>query len=109
MITRIVRGVLRPNSEGRVFELLRAASTANPRPPGMLGMSISRQVRDGCIELVAVTVWEDIESMAAIMGPSWRDPSWLPELADAVERSSLEILETVVSSYEDLRLLAVAD
>jgi hypothetical protein len=47
--------------------------------------------------------------MAAVVGPSWRDPSWLPALADAVERSSLEILETVVSSYEDLRLLAVAD
>ena len=107
MITRITRGVLRPNSEARVFELLRAATEAADRPPGMLGMSISRQVRDGCIELVAVTIWQDIESMAAIMGPSWRDPSWLPELADAVERSSLEILETVVSSYEDLRLLAV--
>ena len=101
--------MLRPNSEARVFELLRAATEAADRPPGMLGMSISRQVRDGCIELVAVTIWQDIESMAAIMGPSWRDPSWLPELADAVERSNLEILETVVSSYEDLRLLAAAD
>ena len=109
MITRITRGVLRPNSEARVFELLRAATEAADRPPGMLGMSISRQVRDGCIELVAVTIWQDIESMAAIIGPSWRDPSWLPELTDAVERSSLEILETVVSSYEDLRLLAAAD
>lgn len=102
MITRITRGTLHPNTEPRAFELLRAATKANPRPPGLLGLSISRQVRDGQIELVSVTIWQDVDAMSAIMGPQWSKPTWLPGLAGAIDESSLEILETVVSSYEDL-------
>jgi hypothetical protein len=107
MITRITRGTLHPNSEGRVFEILREATRAAPRPPGLLGVSISRHVRDGMTELVSVSIWRDVDSMAAVMGPGWREPTWLPGLDEAIAQSSLEILETVVSSYDELSELGL--
>ena len=107
MITRITRGTLRPNSEGRVFEILREATRANPRPPGLLGVSISRHVNGSVTELVSVSIWQDVDTMAAVIGPAWREPAWLPGLDEAIASSSLEILETVVSSYDELAAPAV--
>ena len=109
MITRITRGKLHVNAEARVFEILREAITANPRPPGMLGLSISRQVTAGITELVAVTVWQDLEAMSANMGPQWMEPTWLGPLQEAIADSSVEILETVVSSYEELASAVTPD
>ena len=106
MITRITRGVLVPNSEGRVFEALREATQRNPKPPGLLGLSISRHVNGATTELVSVTIWQDIASMAAVMGPSWKEPTWLPALQESVADSTIEILETVVSSYDQLLEIA---
>jgi hypothetical protein len=102
MITRITRGKLHPNAEARVFEILREATRGGVQPPGLLGMSISRQVVDGHVELVSVSIWQDVETMATIMGPNWREPAWLPGLAGVVADSRLELLETVVTSYRDL-------
>jgi hypothetical protein len=102
LITRITRGTVRPHSEQRAFDILREATRANPRPPGLLGVSISRHVVGGVTELVAVSIWRDLDAMVAVIGPGWREPTWLPGIADAIDKSSLEILETVVSSYEEL-------
>jgi hypothetical protein len=103
MITRITRGSLRPNSEARVFEILRAAAgSRDSRPEGMLGMSISRNVGENGVELVAVTIWSDLESMATVMGPNWQEPAWLPGLSDHIVDSRTELLETVVSSFEEV-------
>ena len=103
MITRITRGTLRPNTEGRVFEVLRDATRASPRPPGLLGVSISRHVTGKVTELVAVSIWSDVDAMVAVMGDKWREPAWLPGLSEFMIDSTLEILETVMSSYEELR------
>jgi hypothetical protein len=100
---------LRPNTEARVFEVLRTATEANPRPDGLLGVSLSRKVTPKGTELVAVTIWHDLEMMAAVIGPRWREPTWLPGLEECIAESSLEILETVVSSYEDLLSLKPAE
>jgi hypothetical protein len=102
MITRITRGTLRPNSEARVFEILREATGSSGRPKGMLAMSISRNVGEKNVELVAVTVWDDLESMAAVMGPHYREAAWLPGLGEHITSSSTELLETVVSTFDDL-------
>lgn len=80
MITRITRGSLRPK--------------------GMLGLSISRNVGEKGVE-VAVTVWSDLESIAAVIGPDRREAAWLPGLADHIVDSRTELLETVVSTFED--------
>jgi hypothetical protein len=106
MITRITRGTLRPNTEGRVFEVLRDATRANPRPPGLLGVSISRHVNGTVTELVAVSIWSDVDAMTAVLGEKWREPTWLPGLTESIVDSRLEILETVVSSYEELTTAA---
>lgn len=37
-----------------------------------------------------------------ILGSRWAGPSWLPGLDECVEISSVEMLETVVSSVDEL-------
>ena len=106
MITRITKATIRDNAEARVFEVLRQATQAHPRPPGLVDIVISRQVKANATEVVAITVWEDLESMISVVGPNWREPSWLPALGDAVIDDSLEILETVVTSYDGLLQLS---
>lgn len=106
MITRITRGKLRPNTEGRVFEMLRQASSARPLVPGLVNMSLSRTVDGHDTVLVAVTVWTDVDAMAAVLGPSWQEPSWMPGLGELVAEATVEILETVATSAQDLSELA---
>ena len=108
MITRITRGTLRPNSEQRVFDILRSATQASPNVSGLSSMSISRKVGANGVELVAVTIWSDVDVMAKVLGPTWAEPSWLPGLDECVESSSVEMLETVVTSVKDLAELATA-
>lgn len=45
MVTRITRGRLMPNSEARVFAMLRSAAAAQPVVPGLVSMSLSRMVQ----------------------------------------------------------------
>jgi hypothetical protein len=82
--------------------LLREAAGSTTRPSGLLGMSISRQVVAGCAELVSVSIWQDMDTMVSVMGPRWREPAGLPGLEEAGTESKIELLEAVVTSYEDL-------
>lgn len=45
--------------------------------------------------------------MIAVLGGRADQPSWLPGLADCVVDSEVELLETVVSSFEELADLAL--
>jgi heme-degrading monooxygenase HmoA len=109
MITRITRGRIRPHAKARVFEMLRSAVQTGTAPRGMLSLSISRRATEDYVELVSVTVWEDVEAMAAAFGPSWREPTWMVGLEDAVLSSDLEIFETAVFGYDALAKLARAE
>jgi hypothetical protein len=109
MITRITRGRLRPNAEARVFEMLRSAVQTGSAPRGMLSLSISRRAMEDQVELVSVTVWEDVDAMSAALGPNWREPTWMVGLEDAVLSSDVEIFETVVLGYDALAKLAKLD
>lgn len=103
MITRITRGTLHRNSEARVFEVLRTAFEGAPRPPGLRSFTLNRRVTSrSTVELVAITVWDDVESMEATIGPRWREPSWLPGLEGSIDEQSVDILEAVVFGYEHL-------
>lgn len=108
MITRITRGTLRPNTEARVFEILRTAATSTPSVPGMVSMSISRRIDPAGIRLVAITQWETMASMVAQLGDNSNQPAWPPGLADCVAESEVELLETVVSSFQELADLVPA-
>ena len=72
-------------------------------------MTISRRAAEQYVELISVTVWDDVDAMAAALGPRWREPSWLSGLIDAVISSDLEIYETVMLGYENRVKLMVPD
>ena len=106
MVTRITRGRLMPNSEARVFAMLRTAAAAHPMIPGLQSMSLSRVVQGRDTVLVAVTVWDDFEAMAKVLGPTWQAQSWMPGLDELVAEATVEILETVATSAQELMELA---
>ncbi len=107
MVTRITRGRLMPNSEARVFAMLRTVAAAQPMIPGLQSISLSRMVQGRDTVLVAVTVWDDVETMAKVLGPTWQAPSWiLPGLDELVAEATVEILETVATSAQKLMELA---
>jgi len=103
MITRITRGRVRTNAEGLAVERLRAAIRDSPSPPaGLVHFSLSRRNEGDCVELVAITVWEDAESMADALGPDWQSVAWSPSIIELMEASSTEMLETVVETLDRL-------
>jgi hypothetical protein len=102
MIVRLSRARLRRDREDGAFEYLRKASSAGPRPDGMEAMFIGRRTGADADELVAITVWRDLDALIAIFGPSWSEPSFFPELKDAIIDSTVEHFETIAERYEDL-------
>jgi len=106
VITRITRGVLDRDHEAEVFEFLRTAVASRPQLPGLMGFSLSRTMQDRSVVLVSVSHWTDIDTMAATLGPSWHQPSW-PGLNEYLTDASVEILETVATSLEEIEELSV--
>lgn len=102
MIVRLSRARLRRDREDGAFEFLRKASTAGPRPDGMEAMFIGRRTGTDADELVAITVWHDLEGLIATFGPEWAEPSFFPQLKDAIIDSTVEHFETIAEEYEDL-------
>lgn len=102
MIVRLSRARRRRDREDGAFEFLRKAFTAGPRPEGMEAMFIGRRTGDEADELVAITVWHDLDSLIRIFGPTWAEPSFFPQLKDAIIHSSVEHFETIAERYEDL-------
>ena len=50
----------------------------------MEAMFIGRRTGADADELVAITVWRDLDALIAIFGSSWSEPSFFPELRDAI-------------------------
>ena len=107
MIVRLSRARLRRDREDGAFEYLRKASSAGPKPDGMEAMFIGRRTGADADELLAITVWRDLDALIAIFGPSWSEPSFFPELKDAIIDSTVEHFETIAERYEDLPTLGV--
>lgn len=108
MIIRITRGRVRPGTEAEVFARLRDASEERGRPDGLRARFIGRHLTADGLELVAITVWSDVDTLIAVLGAGWESPRWLPGLEDLVTHSSVEHLETVVVDFEGLAGLASA-
>jgi hypothetical protein len=102
LIVRISRGLIIPGGEAEAFALLRDSLAAGGRPDGLEAFVIARRMVEGQLELVAMTGWRDLPSMVAIMGSDLQSPSWLPRLAELVQASSVEYLESIADSYGDL-------
>jgi hypothetical protein len=82
--------------EAEVFESLRKGAASRPQLPGLVGFSLSRILQDRAVVLVSVSYWTDIDTMAAALGPGWRQPSW-PGLNEHLTGATVEILETVAT------------
>jgi len=106
VITRITRGVLDRDHEAEVFEFLRVAAASRPQLPGLIGFSLSRTMQDRSVVLVSVSHWTDVDTMAATLGPGWHQPSW-PGLNEYLTDASVEILETVATSLEEIEELSL--
>jgi len=106
LITRITRGRLAPNTEARVFSILRTAAAAQPIPPGMASMSLSRTMEDRDTVLVAVSVWSDMAAMTAALSADWQEPSWPTGIGECIESATVEILETVATAIDVEHLAA---
>lgn len=107
MIVRVSRARLRRDREAGAFEFLRKAASADPRPDGMEAMFIGRRTGNEADEIVAITVWRDLETLIAVLGPTWAEPSFFPELQAAIIDSTVEHFETIVERYEDLKTLGL--
>jgi heme-degrading monooxygenase HmoA len=103
MIVRISRAHIKPNNEAAAFQILRDATGARERPAGLEALFISRRMANGGNELVAISVWRDLDAMAAVMTDDWRRPRFLPSLDSLIEDPSVEHFETIVEDYESLR------
>ena len=107
MIVRLSRARLRRDREDGAFEFLRKASSAGPKPAGMEAMFIGRRTGADADEIVAITVWRDLDALISIFGPSWSEPGFFPELNDAIIDSSVEHFETIAERYEDLSVIGL--
>jgi len=102
---RLSRARLRRDREDGAFEFLRTAASSGPGPEGMEAMFIGRRTGTDADELLAITVWRDLDTLIATFGPKWSEPSFFAELQGAIIDSSVEHFETIAERYEDLRTL----
>ena len=102
MIVRISRGRIRRGHEAEAFGLLRKSITGQGSTAGLMAFMIARRMIEGQLELVALTTWQDLDSMVAVMGEDWQTPSWLAALEPLVESSSVEHLETIAENFRGL-------
>lgn len=99
LIIRITRGRVRPGTEGDVFARLRTAPEGG-RPDGLRALFIGRHLTSDGLELVAITVWSDVEALIGVMGEGWEAPKWLAGLEELVTDSTVEHLETAVEDFD---------
>jgi len=107
MIVRVSRARLRREKEDGAFEFLRKAASSGDRPDGMEAMFIGRRTAPGADEILAITVWRDLNTLIAVFGPTWSQPGFFPQLQDAIIDSTVEHFETIAEQYEDLAILGL--
>lgn len=103
MIVRISRARVMRNAEAAAFDILRTAVAGTPQPDGLQAMFIGRRLHGDENELVALTVWRDLDAMSATLGADWDRPQFLPALQPYLEQPTVEHFDTFVDRYEDLR------
>jgi heme-degrading monooxygenase HmoA len=103
VIVRISRARIKPNSEAAAFQILRDAVGSVDKPPGLEAVFISRRMSNGGNELVAISVWHDLEAMVAVVTDDWQRPRFLPSLDTLIEDPSVEHYETIAEDFEALK------
>ncbi len=96
MIIRVFRPTIRPGKEPEFEAFLR--DTAHPlvsRQSGLVAQHVGKPRDPSSTEYVFVTVWEDVESIAAVGGGRW------PEAVIASEEEHL-LKDTWIGHYQVL-------
>lgn len=100
MIIRITRGQVRQDAEGEVVARLRAATEARGRPDGLHALFIGRQLGPRGVELVAITVWRDANTITDVLGEGWESSKWLAGVDEHMSNSTVEHWETAVEDFD---------
>jgi quinol monooxygenase YgiN len=106
MIVRITRARIRPRNEAAAFELLRTFAASTRTPDGLDSIHVGRRATVVGDELVAVTVWRDLEALQDSLGPDFEKPGFVPELDRLLEDVTVELYETIVDQFEDIEATA---
>ena len=106
MIIRISRGRVRPGTEAEVFGRLRAATEGRQRPAGLAALFVGRHLTEDGLEVVAITVWTDVEALIGVLGSGWESPKWLGAVEELITNSTVEHLETAIEDFERLDAFA---
>jgi quinol monooxygenase YgiN len=105
MIVRITRARILPRNEAAAFEILRTAAESARKPEGLMSLHLARRASTDGDELVAVTVWRDVDALQEAMGPDFEKPGFLPEIYRFLEDVTVEMYETIVDQFEDLEAI----
>jgi hypothetical protein len=106
LIIRISRGRVRPGTEAEVFGRLRAATEGRERPAGLAALFVGRHLTADGIEVVAITVWTDVEALIGVLGSGWESPKWLGGVEELITHGTVEHLETAIEDFDRLDRLA---
>ena len=102
MIVRVVRLRIEPGHEPRVLDVIRDLTERFGAIPGLRASMFGRSVGDDASVLLAVTEWDDVESIKAVYGDSWATASLMPGVEDVILETTVEHFE---ATLEDISVL----
>lgn len=105
MIVRITRARIQPRNEAAAFQILRTLAASTRTPDGMDSIHVGRRATVDGDEVVAVTVWRDLEALQDSLGPDFEKPGFAPELDRFLEEVTVELYETIVDQFEDIEAI----
>jgi heme-degrading monooxygenase HmoA len=109
VIVRVSRARIKPGMEEEVFSRIRQMTVARRGVPvGQRGVVIARRVAEDAraTEVVAITIWEDMDSMIAILGPDWQRAVSFPSFQEYVTDGQADHYETLAVNWEGLLSIA---
>lgn len=97
MIVRLFHGHLRAGAEDAFFDAI--GTVVEPRAkvvPGLQRVVVGRPLQRPASDFVAVTVWSDLETLTAAVGPEWSQPMVWTAMRELVESAEVEHYETLL-------------
>jgi hypothetical protein len=59
------------------------------------------------MELIAITVWRDVDALIRVLGDGWESPRWLADVDDLITNSTVEHWETAVEAFDPMDAVAL--
>jgi hypothetical protein len=64
---------------------------------------LARRLRDdGSVELVAVTLWPDLDAIVDAFGENWRQGSTVPGIEGLLHDSTTDHFEVITAGWEEM-------